>query len=96
MTDDISRRLKEVSDEVFQILQITGHAKKFAEMMRLRAELTARSYAMTPKENREMAMGQISICYELADGATSALSAPGSYATDAEVERIRKEVADMK
>ena len=60
------------------------------------AELAARTFVRTPAEYRDMAAGQISICYELADGAKSALDAKASFATDAEANRIRKEVSAMK
>ena len=70
--------------------------REFIELMKKRAELTARKFPFTPSENRDVAMGQISICYELADRAKSALDAKASFATDAEANRIRKEVAAMK
>ena len=86
----------EIMEEVYYIIAATGRAKEFIEAMKKRAELAARTFVRTPAEYRDMAAGQISICYELADGAKSALDAKASFATDAEANRIRKEVADMK
>ena len=65
-------------------------------LMKKRAELTARKFPFTPSENRDVAMGQISICYEMVDGAKSALDAANPDDKEAEARRIRKEVAAMQ
>ena len=60
------------------------------------AELTARKFPFTSSENRDVAMGQISICYEMVDGAKAALGAANPDDKEAEARRIRKEVAAMQ
>lgn len=82
--------------EFCYIVAATGRAEAFIEAMKRRAEITARMFVHQPPELRDMAAGQISICYELADRAKSALDARASQATDAEADRIRKEVAAMR
>ena len=73
-----------------------GRAEQFIDLMKKRAEIAARVFVRTPPEYRDMAAGQISICYEMADGVKAALAAKPSFATEEEADRIRKEVAAMK
>ena len=93
---ELENSIGEVMEEFYYVVAATGHAQQFIDAMKKRAEIAARTFVRTPAEYRDMAAGQISICYELADGAKSALDAKASFATDAEANRIRKEVADMK
>ncbi len=93
---ELENSIGEVMEEFYYVVAATGRAQQFIDAMKKRAEIAARTFVRTPAEYRDMAAGQISICYELADGAKSALDAKASFATDAEANRIRKEVADMK
>ena len=93
---ELENSIGEVMEEFYYVVAATGRAQQFIDAMKKRAEIAARTFVRTPAEYRDMAAGQISICYELADGAKSALDAKVSFATDAEANRIRKEVADMK
>ena len=93
---ELENSMGEVMEEFYYVVAATGRAQQFIDAMKKRAEIAARTFVRTPAEYRDMAAGQISICYELADGAKSALDAKASFATDAEANRIRKEVADMK
>ena len=92
----IENEMRELKEEFYYVLVATGRAPHFIEIMRKRAELTARKFPFTPSENRDVAMGQISICYELADGARAALGAANPDDKEAEAQRIRKEVAAMQ
>ena len=92
----IENEMRELMEEFYYVLVATGRAPHFIEIMRKRAELTARKFPFTPSENRDVAMGQISICYELADGARAALGAANPDDKEAEAQRIRKEVAAMQ
>ena len=69
---------------------------EFIAAMQKRAELTTRQLPSLPVANRDMATGQISICYELADGAKSALDAAISEAKEREADRIRKGATDTQ
>ena len=93
---ELENSIGEAMEEFYYVVAATGRAQQFIDAMKKRAEIAARTFVRTPAEYRDMAAGQISICYELADGAKSALDAKASFATDAEANRIRKEVADMK
>lgn len=88
---DIEREIRECMAEVFDSLIKVDKAHEFIYAMTKRAELTTRNYASTPVENRDMAMGQISICYELVDGAKAALEAALSEAKEREAQKTRKE-----
>ena len=92
----IENEMRELMEEFYYVLVATGRAPHFIEIMKKRAELTARKVPFTPSENRDVAMGQISICYELADGAKTALGAANPDDKEAEAQRIRKEVAAMQ
>lgn len=87
----IESEIQELMTEVFDSLIKVDKGYEFLYAMQKRAELTTRAYASTPVENRDVAMGQISICYELADGMKSALDAAISEAKEKEANRIRKE-----
>ena len=93
---ELENSVNSIMDEFCYVVAATGRAEQFIDAMKKRAEIAARTFIRTPAEYRDMAAGQISICYELADRAKSALDAKASLATDAEVNRIRKEVAAMK
>ncbi len=93
---ELENSIGEVMEEFYYVVAATGRAQQFIDAMKKRAEIAARTFVRTPAEYRDMAAGQISICYELADGAKSALDAKASFATDAEANRIRKEVSAMK
>ena len=92
----IENEMRELMEEFYYVLVATGRAPHFIEIMKKRAELTARKFPFTPSENRDVVMGQISICYELADGARAALGAANPDDKEAEAQRIRKEVAAMQ
>ena len=92
----IENEMRALMEEFYYVLVATGRAPHFIEIMKKRAELTARKFPFTPSENRDVAMGQISICYELADGARAALGAANPDDKEAEAQRIRKEVAAMQ
>lgn len=91
-TAQVEKEIRECMTEVFDSLIKVDKAHEFIYAMQKRAELTTRAYASTPVENRDMAMGQISICYELADGAKAALEVAISEAKEREAAKIRKEV----
>ena len=93
---ELENSVNAIMDEFCYVVAATGRAEQFIDAMKKRAEIAARTFIRTPAEYRDMAAGQISICYELADRAKSALDAKASFATDAEANRIRKEVAAMK
>ena len=92
----LENEMRALMEEFYYVLVATGSAPHFIEIMKKRAELTARKFPFTPSENRDVAMGQISICYELADGARAALGAANPDDKEAEAQRIRKEVAAMQ
>lgn len=93
---ELENSVSEIMEEFFYVVAATGRAEKFIEAMKKRAEIATRSVLHLAPEFRDMAMGQISICYELADGAKSALAAKSSLATEEEANRIRMEVSAMK
>lgn len=93
---ELEESVKDIMSEFYYVVAATGRAEAFIEAMKKRAEMASRMFIRTPPELRDMEAGQISICYELADGAKAALVAKGSYATDVEANRIRKEVAAMR
>lgn len=64
-----------MTEGVFRVLADHGVAGKFVEALRLRAESIIRNLPATPVENRPMAEGQAIFCYELVDGAESAVKA---------------------
>ena len=90
---DIEREIRECMAEVFDSLIKVDKAHEFIYAMMKRAELTSRTYASTPVENRDMAMGQISMCYELVDGAKAALEAARAEAKERAAQKTRKEAA---
>lgn len=93
---ELEKDVSETLDEFFHVLVATGRASDFVSAMKGRAEIAVRMLPRLPVENRGMATGQISICYELADRAKAALAASSPLATEDEANRIRKEVAAMK
>ena len=93
---ELEKSVQEIMTEFFYVVAATGRAPQFIDAMKKRAEIASRVFVRTPPEYRDMAAGQISICYELADGVKAALDAKSSFATDEEANRIRKEVAAMK
>ena len=100
MNEEALRRLdneiRELMQEFYYVLVAMGRAPQFIALMKKRAELTARKFPFTSPENRDVAMGQISICYEMVDGAKSALDAANPDDKEAEALKIRREVAAMK
>ena len=64
----LENEMRELMEEFYYVLVATGRAPHFIEIMRKRAELTARKFPFTPSENRDVAMGQISITGWLIDG----------------------------
>lgn len=93
---ELEDSIRKIMDEFYYVVAATGRAEKFIEAMKKRGEIASRMFVRTPPEYRDMAAGQISICYELADGVKAALDAKASFATEEEANRIRKEVAAMK
>lgn len=93
---ELEESLGELMQEFYYVLAATGRAQEFIDAMKKRAEIAARTFVRTPSEFRDMAAGQISICYELADGAKAALDAKSSFATEEEVTKIRQEISAMK
>ncbi len=89
--ESVEKDVCETLGEVFRALIECDRAQEFIYAMQRRAEAVTRSFATTPPDNRDMAMGQISICYELADGAKAALDAAISEAKERAADRIRKE-----
>ena len=64
------------ANELFRFLVEHNLVEKFCEMLKARATLTARDMIGVNDPNLMFAIkGQISICYELVDGATAALEA---------------------
>ena len=92
----LEEEMRELMEEFYYVLVATGRAPQFIALMKKRAELTARKFPFTPSENRDVAMGQISICYEIVDGAKAALGAANPDDKEAEARRIRKAVASMQ
>lgn len=86
----IADEIGEIMAEVYRTLIENDKAYEFIAAMKKRAELTTRQLPSLPVANRDMATGQISICYELADGAKAALEAAISEAKEREANRIRK------
>jgi len=89
----LAGEIQEIMGTVFRGLIECDKAYEFVAAMRKRAELVTRNFPQIPVANRDMAMGQISICYELADGAKAALEAAISEAKEKAAARTRKEAA---
>lgn len=86
----------EIMAEVYRTLIECDKAYEFIAAMKKRAELTTRQLPSLPTANRDMATGQISICYELADGAKAALDAAISEAKERAANKIRKGASDTQ
>ena len=92
----LAEEIGEIMAEVYGTLVENDKAYEFIAAMQKRAELTTRQLPSLPVANRDMATGQISICYELADGAKAALDAAISEAKEREADRIRKGATDTQ
>ena len=90
----LSGEIGEIMAEVYRALIECDRAYEFIAAMQKRAELTTRTLPATPVANRDKAFGQISICYELADGAKSALDAAIAEAKERAADRTRKGASD--
>ena len=90
----LSGEIAEIMAQVYRALIECERAYEFIAAMQKRAELTTRTLPATPVANRDMAVGQISICYELADGAKSALDAAISEAKERAANGTRKGASD--
>ena len=94
--NSVAEEVREIMMEVYRTLIECDKAYEFIAAMQKRAELTTRQLPSLPTANRDMATGQISICYELADGAKSALDAAISEAKERAANKIRKGASDTQ
>lgn len=92
----LMEEISEIMAEVYRSLIENDRAYEFIAAMQKRAELTTRQLPSLPTANRDMATGQISICYELADGAKTALDAAISEAKERAANKIRKGASDTQ
>ena len=92
----LADNIKEIMGEIYKTLIECDKAYEFIAAMQKRAELTTRQLPSIPVANRDMAVGQISICYELSDGAKAALEAALSEAKEREAAKTRKDAADTQ
>ena len=94
--NSVAEEVREIMMEVYRTLIECDKADEFIAAMQKRAELTTRQLPSLPTANRDMATGQISICYELADGAKAALDAAISEAKERAANKIRKGASDTQ
>ena len=92
----VAEEVREIMMEVYRTLIECDKAYEFIAAMQKRAELTTRQLPSLPTANRDMATGQISICYELADGAKAALDAAISEAKERAANTTRKGASDTQ
>lgn len=90
----IEEQIAEIDAAFFRTLVDNNCADEFAQHMRNRAELIARTIPGCQTDRQSAVFsGMLALCYKLADDALAAQSASEMNAKVEEAERIRRELA---